>query len=146
MSRAWVAALVDSLVPSSLLYVSQPQTTPSWPHCKPCVYIVHQLVALREHVLCPVRVLRATRCVLQKAEFEGRRVCTFHNQRDFIFFRQHRYIFNDDGTGVRLQELGPRFTLKLKYILAGACNMRMGEYEWFHKRHQLETSKRKFEL
>lgn len=25
--------------------------------------------------------------------FRGRRVVTFHNQRDFIFFRHHRYIF-----------------------------------------------------
>ena len=29
----------------------------------------------------------------QKPEFQGRRVVTFHNQRDFIFFRHHRYIF-----------------------------------------------------
>jgi len=32
-------------------------------------------------------------------EFRGRRVVTFHNQRDFIFVRQHRYIFEtrEDG-------------------------------------------------
>ena len=29
----------------------------------------------------------------QVPEFEGRQVVTFHNQRDYIFFRQHRYIF-----------------------------------------------------
>nr|GEX89414.1 ribosome production factor 1 [Tanacetum cinerariifolium] len=29
----------------------------------------------------------------QDPEFRGRRVVTFHNQRDFIFFRHHRYIF-----------------------------------------------------
>lgn len=29
----------------------------------------------------------------QNPEFKGRRVVTFHNQRDFIFFRHHRYIF-----------------------------------------------------
>lgn len=29
----------------------------------------------------------------QHPEFRGRRVVTFHNQRDFIFFRHHRYIF-----------------------------------------------------
>lgn len=27
----------------------------------------------------------------QDPEFRGRRVVTFHNQRDFIFFRHHRY-------------------------------------------------------
>jgi ribosome production factor 1 len=35
-------------------------------------------------------------------DFTGRQVATFHNQRDFIFFRMHRYIFEggdeiDDG-------------------------------------------------
>lgn len=83
---------------------------------------------------------------MQKAEFEGRRVCTFHNQRDFIFFRQHRYIFADEGKKVRLQELGPRFTLKLKWVLAGTFDTKEGEYEWFHKRHMMETSRRKFNL
>lgn len=81
-----------------------------------------------------------------RPEFEGRRVCTFHNQRDFVFFRQHRYAFNDDGTGVKLQELGPRFTLKLKWMLAGTFDTKMGEYEFFHKRHEMETSRRRFLL
>jgi len=82
----------------------------------------------------------------KKAEFTGRRVCTFHNQRDFIFFRQHRYIFSEEGKKVRLQELGPRFTLKLKWVLASAFDTKEGEYEWFHKRHAMETSRRKFML
>jgi ribosome production factor 1 len=30
-----------------------------------------------------------------KPEFVGRRVITFHNQRDFIFVRQHRYMIDD---------------------------------------------------
>ncbi|KAL6126396.1 hypothetical protein ACLB2K_074445 [Fragaria x ananassa] len=29
----------------------------------------------------------------QEPNFRGRRVVTFHNQRDFVFFRHHRYIF-----------------------------------------------------
>ena len=81
------------------------------------------------------------------AEHEGRRVCTFHNQRDFIFFRQHRYVFEDDGKRVRLQELGPRFTLKLKYVLDGVAGERKDmPYEWLHKRHRMETSRRGFLL
>jgi ribosome production factor 1 len=83
----------------------------------------------------------------QQAQHEGRRLATFHNQRDFIFFRQHRYVFADGGKGVRLQELGPRFTLKLKWLLAGTvAEAREGQYEWFHKRHRMETSRRKFNL
>jgi ribosome production factor 1 len=28
-------------------------------------------------------------------QFRSRRVITLHNQRDFIFFRQHRYVFEE---------------------------------------------------
>ena len=87
----------------------------------------------------------------QKPEFKGRRLCTWHNQRDFIFFRQHRYIFEQpDGPGgtvrVRLQELGPRFTLKLRWLLASSFDTKFGDYEWFHKRHEMDTTRRKFHL
>jgi len=52
----------------------------------------------------------------QKPEFKGRQAVTFHNQRDFIFVRRHRYIFNDENKMVRMQEIGPRFTLKLRKL------------------------------
>ena len=113
----------------------------------------------------------------QDPEFKGRRVITLHNQRDYIFFRHHRYVFEqragerkaehtghlappvappppgtsrkkqkkkkkaaagagaaaqEDGEGegggegdghviARLQELGPRFTLKLQARCMRAC-------------------------
>jgi len=111
---------------------------------------------------------------LQSPEFEGRRVVTFHNQRDFLFFRQHRYQFTEDGKGVKLLETGPRFTLKLKWLQvsalahialasischtgnrpvhppmpaqAGTFDTKFGEYEWYLKRHEMETSRRRFML
>ena len=52
----------------------------------------------------------------------GRQVVTIRNHRDYIFFRFHRYIFRQTERGgevslrTRLQELGPRFTLKLVAI------------------------------
>jgi len=71
-------------------------------------------------------------------ELQGRQVVTLHNQRDYIFLRRHRYVFRDkketeksvvgpDGKvvkgveGIRagLQELGPRFTLKLRRVDKG---------------------------
>ena len=146
-------------------------------------------------------------------QFKGRTVATFHNQRDFIFVRHHRYIFegllsddeasdDDDGDGgdaedkavakeqaeqdafarellgqpprrktkqeiskaaakaararkreknkgkvsARLQELGPRFTLKMTWLQAGTFDTRGGEFEWVHKRKQMDTSRRKFHL
>ena len=52
----------------------------------------------------------------KKAEFQGRTVVTFHNQRDFIFVRHHRYAFRSDFSAADLQELGPKFTLKLRWL------------------------------
>lgn len=104
----------------------------------------------------------------QDPEFRGRRVVTFHNQRDFIFFRHHRYIFETkenklsdskskntkDGKGekipkervtARLQECGPRFTLKLVSLQHGTFDTRGGEFEWVHK-PEMDTSRRRFFL
>uniref|UniRef100_A0A7S1U7Q7 Brix domain-containing protein n=1 Tax=Phaeomonas parva TaxID=124430 RepID=A0A7S1U7Q7_9STRA len=99
-------------------------------------------------------------------EFQGRQVITVHNQRDFLFVRHHRYIFNEkagaakavakdgeqgkpkaeDAIKTRLQELGPRFTLKMKWLQEGVFDQLYGEYEWIHKRHAMDTSRRKFHL
>ncbi|EPQ56372.1 Brix-domain-containing protein [Gloeophyllum trabeum ATCC 11539] len=51
-------------------------------------------------------------------EFQGRQVVTLHNQRDFLFFRRHRYAFRSTEK-VALQEIGPRFTLKLRWLTKG---------------------------
>ncbi|KAJ7627580.1 anticodon-binding protein [Mycena polygramma] len=51
-------------------------------------------------------------------EFQGRQVVTLHNQRDFLFFRRHRYAFRSPEK-VALQEIGPRFTLRLRSLRKG---------------------------
>jgi ribosome production factor 1 len=88
-------------------------------------------------------------------QFKGRQAVTFHNQRDFIFVRHHRYIFENDGEDkdspeararARLQELGPRFTMKLRWLQEGSFDTATGEYEWFHRRKEMDTSRRKFHL
>lgn len=103
----------------------------------------------------------------QDPNFRGRRVVTFHNQRDFIFFRHHRYIFETKEQKVdpkekaakgsksknlpqqraiaRLQECGPRFTLKLRTLQHGTFDTQGGEYEWAHK-PDMDTSRRRFFL
>lgn len=90
------------------------------------------------------------------AQFQGRQVATFHNQRDFIFVRHHRYVFEKGNevikesgkkkTKARLQELGPRFTLKMRWLQEGNFDTQFGEYEWFHKRKEMDTTRRKFHL
>lgn len=81
-------------------------------------------------------------------ELEGRQVVTFHNQRDFIFIRHHRYIYRQESEKIRarLQELGPRFTLKLRWLQEGSFNTQFGEYEWVFKRQTMDKSKRRFML
>mmetsp|Transcript_438 Transcript_438/g.969 ORF Transcript_438/g.969 Transcript_438/m.969 type:complete len:318 (-) Transcript_438:155-1108(-) len=83
----------------------------------------------------------------QDPEFTGRRVVTVHCQRDYLFWRHHRYIFPEEkkGTKAKLQEIGPRFTLKLKSLQAGTFDSTRGEYEWIHKKEK-ETSKKRFFL
>jgi ribosome production factor 1 len=100
------------------------------------------------------------------AQFQGRQVVTFHNQRDYLFVRHHRYIFKEDAektkklpteapadgssplppVKTRLQELGPRFTLKLRWLQEGTFDTQHGEYEWIHKRKEMDSTRRKFHL
>lgn len=79
-------------------------------------------------------------------EFKGRRVATFHNQRDYVFFRHHRYEFAKNGEKVKLHELGPRFTLKLRSLQTGLFDTKTGDYEWLitNKRRQMESRRRFF--
>lgn len=95
-------------------------------------------------------------------ELAGRQVVTLHNQRDYIFVRRHRYIFRDkratekvvvgaDGKPIKgaedikagLQELGPRFTLKLRRIDKGIQRGSGQEWEW---KPSLEKQRTKFQL
>lgn len=80
-------------------------------------------------------------------QFHGKRVVTFHNQRDYIFFRHHTYNFKTTEK-CRLKEMGPRFTLKLRSLQKGTFDSKFGDYEWIisDKRHDMETSRKKFFL
>ncbi|KAL8771571.1 MAG: hypothetical protein Q9209_003014 [Squamulea sp. 1 TL-2023] len=95
-------------------------------------------------------------------ELQGRQVVTLHNQRDYIFLRRHRYVFREkrqteknvigpDGKEVKgvegiragLQELGPRFTIKLRRIDRGIQRESGQEWEWKGK---MEKQRTKFQL
>lgn len=95
-------------------------------------------------------------------ELQGRQVVTLHNQRDYIFLRRHRYIFREkrateknvigpDGKEVKgvegiragLQELGPRFTMKLRRVDKGI--QRASGQEWVWK-GGMEKQRTKFQL
>lgn len=91
-------------------------------------------------------------------EHQGRQVVTLHNQRDYIFLRRHRYVFRDkrateksiqgaDGKPVEgveeikagLQELGPRFTLKLRRVDNGVQKATGQEWKWAPKQEKIRT-------
>lgn len=76
-------------------------------------------------------------------ELVGRRVITFHNQRDYIFFRHYRYEFDEDLESVRLQEAGPAFTLRLLSIQKGFFDRGVGDYE-FKYEDRMGIRRRKF--
>ncbi len=80
------------------------------------------------------RIGRMLECLFPATrDYAGRAVATFHNQRDYIFLRVHRYMF-DSTTAVRIQEMGPRFTLRLLSLQSGTFDRQFGEYEWFRKK------------
>lgn len=80
----------------------------------------------------------------QKPDFVGRRTVTFHCQRDFIFFRHYRYNFKDSGERCKLQEIGPRFTLKLRYLQHGTFDSKAGEYEFIWRPDSQVSRKKNF--
>jgi len=61
----------------------------------------------------------------QKPEFKGRRVVTFHNQRDFIFFRHHRYVF-EEKKGHRLPHAGHLATAEVPEHVKESIKAGMG--------------------
>lgn len=100
-------------------------------------------------------------------EFQGRQVLTVHNQRDYLFLRRHRYVFRDkrtteknivgsdgkemagvEGIRVGLQEVGPRFTMKLRRVdkgigRAGSEGEDALQWEWKGK---MEKDRKRFNL
>jgi ribosome production factor 1 len=91
-------------------------------------------------------------------ELQGRQVITLHNQRDYIFVRRHRYVFrnkrateksvvDNEGKAIKgvediragLQELGPRFTLKLRRVDKGIQRASGQEWKWKGRTDKVRT-------
>lgn len=81
----------------------------------------------------------------QRPEFRGRCVVTLKNQRDFLFFRHHRYLFKDEGRKVILQEVGPRMTLKLRSLEQGTFEGKHAKHEFMYQAN-MQVSRKKFFL
>jgi len=73
---------------------------------------------------------------------ETKRVITFANQNDFIAFRHHVYRRVRGVEKIELEEVGPRFEMKLYQIKLGTLDMNEAENEWV-LRPYLSNSKTK---
>ena len=92
------------------------------------------------------RVQRALNALFPKdEELKGRELITFQNQRDYIFFRYYRYMFTEDFKSANLQELGPRFAMRLLYVQKGLFDPEKGDYEWLYQ-DKMGVRRRKFYL
>ncbi|KAL5015218.1 hypothetical protein ScPMuIL_009488 [Solemya velum] len=75
---------------------------------------------------------------------DSRRVITFANDEDYISFRHHVYKKTEDGRDVELQEVGPRFEMKLFQVVLGTVEADSADVEWVYKPYMNTTKKRKF--
>lgn len=71
---------------------------------------------------------------------ESQRVITFSNEDDYISFRHH--TFKKSGKHVELQEIGPRFELKLYQIKLGTIDQIEAENEWVLRPYMNSAKKR----
>ncbi|XP_035677141.1 U3 small nucleolar ribonucleoprotein protein IMP4-like [Branchiostoma floridae] len=75
---------------------------------------------------------------------DSRRVMTFANQDDFISFRHHTYK-KTDHRNIELQEVGPRFEMRLYSIKLGTLDqVAAADTEWQLRPYMNTAKKRKF--
>jgi len=73
---------------------------------------------------------------------ESSRVITFANEEDFILFRHHTWT--QKGAQVDLNEVGPRFEMKLYKIRLGTMEQEEAENEWVIHPYTNTARKRTF--
>lgn len=72
---------------------------------------------------------------------DSKRVMTFANDADFISFRHH--VFYQIGKEVQLQEVGPRFEMRLYQIKLGTVDMeKEADTEWVLRPYHNTAKKR----
>ena len=72
---------------------------------------------------------------------DSKRVITFSNANDFVSFRHH--IYEKRGKEVVIQEVGPRFEMKLFQIKLGTVDQAEADVEWALRPYMNTSRKRK---
>ncbi|XP_045164763.1 U3 small nucleolar ribonucleoprotein protein IMP4-like [Mercenaria mercenaria] len=76
---------------------------------------------------------------------DSRRIMTFSNDDDFISFRHHVYKKVDGGKDIELEEVGPRFEMKVYQIILGTLDtVSSSDVEWVYRPYMNTAKKRKF--
>eukprot|EP00040_Diaphanoeca_grandis_P023358 m.126986 g.126986 ORF g.126986 m.126986 type:complete len:287 (-) comp29236_c0_seq1:119-979(-) len=73
---------------------------------------------------------------------DSKRVMTFSNDDDYISFRHHTYT--KTGTDIALEEVGPRFEMKLYAIKLGTIDQVDAEAEWVARPYMNTAKKKRF--
>ncbi|CAG9320217.1 unnamed protein product [Blepharisma stoltei] len=75
-------------------------------------------------------------------KLDSKRVISFVNQEDYIIFRNHVYNKEDYKT-VALEEIGPRFIMKLYQISLGTVDLPQAQVEWVSRPYMNTAKKRR---
>ena len=89
------------------------------------------------------RVGNILKCLFPVPKPESKRIVTFSNVDDFISFRHHMY----DKQGkdkINLDEVGPRFEMRLFQVRLGTLDQRDAENEYVLRPYQNTATKRSF--
>jgi len=91
------------------------------------------------------RVMNILKYLFPVPKEESRRVMTFANQEDFISFRHHSYRKTENGRDLELNEIGPRFEMRLFLIRLGTLDQgTAADTEWVLKPFLNTAKKRRF--
>ena len=88
------------------------------------------------------RVCDILKFIFPVPKLESKRVISFINKEDFIIFRHNSYK-KDDYKTVNLNELGPRFVMKLYQISLGTVDMANAQTEWVLRPYMNTAKKRR---
>lgn len=88
------------------------------------------------------RVEKILKYIFPVPKEDSKRVITFANKDDFISFRHHTYR-RGEGKDIVLEEVGPRFEMKLHEIKLGTVDQSEADVEWKLKPYMNTSLKRK---
>ncbi|KAI5314010.1 hypothetical protein L3X38_043186 [Prunus dulcis] len=75
---------------------------------------------------------------------DTKRIITYANQSDYISFRHHTYEKHGGPKSIVLEEIGPRFEMRLFKIKLGTLDQTESQDEWVFKPYMNTAKKQKF--